>query len=146
MQARDRLLALAIICVWGVNFVVIKVGLAGVPPMLLGALRFLLVVFPAILFVPRPRVPWRLLLAYGATISLGQFAFLFYAMAVGMPAGLASLVLQSQAFFTLAIAALWLGEPVRWHNLAGMAVAAGGLALIGAGAGGMGGMSAVALG
>ncbi|SOZ36473.1 O-acetylserine/cysteine exporter [Cupriavidus neocaledonicus] len=142
MQARDRLLALAIVCVWGVNFVVIKVGLAGVPPMLLGALRFLLVAFPAIFFVPRPRVPWRLLLAYGATISLGQFAFLFYAMAVGMPAGLASLVLQSQAFFTLAIAALWLGEPVRWHNFAGMAVAAGGLALIGAGAGGMGGMSA----
>ncbi|MGH8787653.1 MAG: EamA family transporter [Cupriavidus necator] len=140
MQARDRLLALAIVCVWGVNFVVIKVGLAGVPPMLLGALRFLLVAFPAIFFVPRPRVPWRLLLAYGVTISLGQFAFLFYAMAVGMPAGLASLVLQSQAFFTLAIAVLWLGEPVRWHNIAGMAVAAGGLALIGAGAGG-GGMS-----
>jgi len=134
MQARDRLLALAIVCVWGVNFVVIKVGLAGVPPMLLGALRFLLVVFPAIFFVPRPRVPWRLLLAYGVTISLGQFAFLFYAMAVGMPAGLASLVLQSQAFFTLAIAALWLGEPVRWHNIAGMAVAAAGLALIGSGA------------
>lgn len=134
MQARDRLLALAIVCVWGVNFVVIKVGLAGVPPMLLGALRFLLVAFPAIFFVPRPRVPWRLLLAYGVTISLGQFAFLFYAMAVGMPAGLASLVLQSQAFFTLAIAALWLGEPVRWHNIAGMAVAAAGLALIGSGA------------
>ena len=141
MQARDRLLALAIVCVWGVNFVVIKVGLAGMPPMLLGALRFLLVAFPAIFFVPRPRVPWRLLLAYGVTISLGQFAFLFYAMAVGMPAGLASLVLQSQAFFTLAIAALWLGEPVRWHNIAGMAVAAGGLALIGAGAGSAGGMS-----
>lgn len=144
MQAKDRLLALAIVCVWGVNFVVIKVGLAGMPPMLLGALRFLLVVFPAIFFVPRPRVPVRMLLAYGTTISLGQFAFLFYAMAVGMPAGLASLVLQSQAFFTLAIAALWLGEPLRWHNLAGMAVAAAGLALIGAGAAahGAGGMTA----
>ncbi len=142
MQAKDRLLALAIVCVWGVNFVVIKVGLAGVPPMLLGALRFLLVVFPAIFFVPRPRVPWRMLLAYGATISLGQFVFLFWAMAVGMPAGLASLVLQSQAFFTLTIAALWLGEPLRWHNLAGMAVAAAGLALIGAGAAGASGMTA----
>lgn len=140
MQARDRFLALAIVCVWGVNFVVIKVGLAGVPPMLLGALRFCLVVFPAIFFVPRPRVPWRMLVAYGATISLGQFAFLFYAMAVGMPAGLASLVLQSQAFFTLAIAALWLGEPIRWNNVAGMVVAGAGLALIGAGAA-SGGMS-----
>ncbi|AOZ03547.1 O-acetylserine/cysteine exporter [Cupriavidus sp. USMAHM13] len=134
MQAKDRLLALAIVLVWGINFVVIKVGLAGMPPMLLGTLRFLLVAFPAVLFVPRPRLPLRLLLAYGATISLGQFAFLFYAMAVGMPAGLASLVLQAQAFFTLAIAAAWLGEPLRWFNLAGMAVAAAGLALIGTGA------------
>jgi O-acetylserine/cysteine efflux transporter len=134
MLFQDRLLALAIVFVWGLNFTVIKLGLAGVPPMLMGALRFMLVAFPAILFIRRPRVPWRMLLAYGATISLGQFAFLFYAMAVGMPAGLASLVLQSQAFFTLAIAALWLGEPVRWNNILGMAVAAAGLAMIGAGA------------
>ncbi|MEN7529812.1 MULTISPECIES: EamA family transporter [unclassified Cupriavidus] len=143
MQPKDRLLALAIIVVWGVNFVVIKVGLVGVPPMLLGTLRFCLVAFPAIFFIPRPRIPLRMLVAYGATISLGQFAFLFYAMAVGMPAGLASLVLQSQVFFTVAIAAFWLGEPLRWHNLAGMAVAAGGLALIGSGAAhGPGGMTA----
>jgi O-acetylserine/cysteine efflux transporter len=134
MLFKDRLLALAIVFVWGLNFTIIKLGLAGVPPMLMGALRFMLVAFPAIVFIRRPRVPWRMLLAYGATISLGQFAFLFYAMAVGMPAGLASLVLQSQAFFTLAIAALWLGEPVRWNNIVGMAVAAGGLAMIGAGA------------
>lgn len=145
MQAKDRLLALGIIVVWGVNFVVIKVGLNGVPPMLLGALRFSLVALPAIFLVPRPRVPWSRLVAYGATISLGQFAFLFYAMAVGMPAGLASLVLQSQVFFTVAFAALFLREPVRWHHVAGMAVAAAGLVLIGSGvqthAGGAGGMT-----
>ncbi|AVA37360.1 MULTISPECIES: EamA family transporter [Cupriavidus] len=142
MQAKDRLLALAIIVVWGVNFVVIKVGLVGVPPMLLGALRFCLVAFPAVFFIPRPRIPLRMLVAYGATISLGQFVFLFYAMAVGMPAGLASLVLQSQVFFTVAIAGFWLGEPVRWHNIAGMAIAACGLALIGSGAAhGPGGMT-----
>lgn len=145
MQAKDRLLALGIIVVWGVNFVVIKVGLNGVPPMLLGALRFSLVALPAIFLVPRPRAPWSRLVAYGATISLGQFAFLFYAMAVGMPAGLASLVLQSQVFFTVAFAALFLREPVRWHHVAGMAVAAAGLVLIGSGvqthAGGAGGMT-----
>jgi O-acetylserine/cysteine efflux transporter len=147
MQAKDRLLALAIIVVWGVNFVVIKVGLAGVPPMLLGTLRFALVAFPAVFFIPRPRIPLRMLLAYGRFISLGQFAFLFYAMAVGMPAGLASLVLQSQVFFTVAIAGMWLGEPVRWHNVAGMAIAAGGLALIGSGAAhGPGGMSVAGFG
>jgi len=131
MSPKDLLLALTVVLVWGINFVIIKVGLHGLPPMLLGALRFALVAFPAVLFVPRPKIPLKWLLAYGATISLGQFAFLFSAMYVGMPAGLASLVLQSQAFFTLTIAAVVLREPIRWFHLAGMAVAACGLAIIG---------------
>lgn len=131
MSPKDLLLALLVIVVWGLNFVVIKVGLHGMPPMLMGALRFMLAAFPAILFVRRPQVPLRWMLAYGMTISLGQFAFLFYAMYVGMPAGLASLVLQSQAFFTLFFAALFLGERLRGSNLFGLLVAASGLALIG---------------
>mgnify|MGYP002715457765 FL=1 len=131
MTPKDLLLALLVIVVWGLNFVVIKVGLHGMPPMLMGALRFMLAAFPAILFVRRPQVPLRWMLAYGMTISVGQFAFLFYAMHVGMPAGLASLVLQSQAFFTLFFAALFLGERLRGSNLFGLLVAASGLLLIG---------------
>ncbi|WP_315289981.1 EamA family transporter [Ectopseudomonas oleovorans] len=131
MTPKDLLLALLVIIVWGLNFVVIKVGLQGMPPMLMGALRFMLAAFPAILFVRRPQVPLRWMLAYGMTISVGQFAFLFYAMYVGMPAGLASLVLQSQAFFTLFFAALFLGERLRGSNLFGLLVAASGLVLIG---------------
>lgn len=131
MSPKDLLLALVVIIVWGLNFVVIKVGLDDMPPMLLGALRFMLAAFPAILFVKRPQIPLRWLLLYGLTISLGQFAFLFYAMSVGMPAGLASLVLQSQAFFTLLFAALFLGERLRAANLFGLLVAAAGLLLIG---------------
>ena len=131
MSPKDLLLALVVIIVWGMNFVVIKAGLEDMPPMLLGALRFMLAAFPAILFIKRPNVPLRWLLAYGLTISLGQFAFLFYGMSVGMPAGLASLVLQSQAFFTFFFAALFLGERLRLANLIGLVVAAGGLALIG---------------
>ncbi|VXC19792.1 EamA family transporter [Pseudomonas sp. 8O] len=131
MTPKDLLLALLVIVVWGLNFVVIKVGLHGMPPMLMGALRFMLAAFPAILFVRRPQVPLRWMLAYGMTISVGQFAFLFYAMYVGMPAGLASLVLQSQAFFTLFFAALFLGERLRRSNLFGLLVAASGLVLIG---------------
>ena len=131
MTPKDLLLALLVIIVWGLNFVVIKVGLQGMPPMLMGALRFMLAAFPAILFVHRPQVPLRWMLAYGMTISVGQFAFLFYAMHVGMPAGLASLVLQSQAFFTLFFAALFLGERLRGSNLFGLLVAASGLLLIG---------------
>ncbi len=131
MSPRDLLLALIVVIAWGVNFVVIKVGLHGVPPMLLGALRFTLAAFPAVLFVKRPQLPWRWLLAYGMTISLGQFAFLFSAMYVGMPAGLASLVLQAQAFFTLIFAAFFLHERFRLPNVAGLLIAAAGLAVIG---------------
>lgn len=131
MSPKDLLLALVVIVVWGMNFVVIKIGLDDIPPMLLGCLRFMLAAFPAILFIKRPQMPLRWLLAYGATISLGQFAFLFSAMKVGMPAGLASLVLQSQAFFTLFFAALFLGERLRITNLIGLLIAAGGLLLIG---------------
>lgn len=131
MTPKDILLAAVVIVAWGVNFVVIKVGLEGVPPMLLGALRFMLAAFPAILFVRRPEMPLRWLLAYGLTISLGQFAFLFSAMYAGMPAGLASLVLQAQAFFTLGFAALFIGETVRRSSLIGLLVAAAGLLLIG---------------
>ncbi len=131
MTPKDILLAVVVIIAWGVNFVIIKVGLDGVPPMLLGALRFTLAAFPAILFIRRPDMPLRWLLAYGLTISLGQFAFLFSAMYAGMPAGLASLVLQAQAFFTLGFAALFIGESVRRSSLIGLVVAAAGLLLIG---------------
>ncbi len=131
MRPRDLALALLVIVVWGVNFAVIKIGLVGLPPLLLAALRFTLAAFPALLFLPPPKVPLRLYLAFGLTMSVGQFAFLFTAIHVGMPSGLASLVLQSQSFFTLAFTALWLKE--KWHanQLAGLLLAAGGLTLIG---------------
>ncbi|AEC21523.1 cysteine/acetylserine efflux protein [Pusillimonas sp. T7-7] len=139
MPLKDWLAALVIVCAWGINFVVIKLALGEIPPLLLGALRFTFVAFPAILFVKRPQLPWRIIVLYGLTISLGQFVFLFTAMYVGMPAGLASLVLQSQAFFTVLIAALLLGEGVHRHNILGMGVAVLGLVLIqqGAAAGSM---------
>jgi O-acetylserine/cysteine efflux transporter len=134
MPFKDMLAALVVIVVWGANFVVIKFGVDEFPPMLLGALRFLFVAFPALLFVPRPKVSWRYVVAYGATICLGQFVFLFLAIYLGMPAGLASLVLQAQAFFTVAIAALVLREAVRWHHVLGIALAIVGLAMLDAGA------------
>ena len=97
MTRKDGLLALLVVVV-GLNFVVIKLGLHNMPPLMLAGLRFMLVAFPALLFVARPAIPLRLLLGYGLTISFGQFAFLFCAIGLGMPAGLASLVLQAQAF------------------------------------------------
>lgn len=134
MPLKDWLAALIVISAWGVNFVVIKLGLTEIPPLLLGALRFTLVAFPAIFFIKRPALPWKTVILYGLTISLGQFVFLFTAMYVGMPAGLASLVLQAQAFFTVLIAAVLLNERVRRHNVMGMTVAVLGLILISQGA------------
>lgn len=134
MPLKDWLAALTVITVWGVNFVVIKLGLGEIPPLLLGALRFTFVAFPAILFVPRPNLPWRILVNYGVTICLAQFIFLFWAINIGMPAGLASLVLQSQAFFTVLIAALVLREGIQRHHVLGMVIAVLGLALIQTGA------------
>ena len=131
MPFKDRSLALLTIVVWGLNFAVIKLGVAGVPPMLLAALRFVCAAFPALLFFRAPRVPLRLYLAYGLLISVGQFALLFTAIHVGMPSGLASLVLQAQAFFTLVFAALFLGEHWKANQLAGLVLAGAGLALIG---------------
>jgi O-acetylserine/cysteine efflux transporter len=131
LSLRHALIAGIVVTVWGMNFYVIKVGLRGVPPLLLGCLRFLLVAFPAILFLPKPKINLKWLIAYGMTISLAQFAFLFSAIAAGMPAGLASLVLQAQAFFTVGLSALVFGDKLRATNLIGMLVASGGLYLLG---------------
>nr|WP_246880224.1 EamA family transporter [Pantoea ananatis] len=124
------LLALCVVVAWGVNFVVIKLGLQNMPPFLLAGLRFALVAFPAILLVRRPAVPLRWILLYGMTISFGQFAFLFLAIKLGMPAGLASLVLQAQAFFTLLLGALFLAEKLRWNHIAGIIIATLGIFLL----------------
>lgn len=136
MRARDVLLALLVIVLWGVNFVVIKVGLRGVSPFVLGGLRFALASFPAVFFLPRPRVPARLFVGFALATFLGQFSLLFWAIKVGMPSGLSSLVLQSQVLFTVLLAALFFRERPRRLQLAGLAVAAAGLAWIGLRGGG----------
>ncbi|MEQ4544759.1 MAG: EamA family transporter [Pantoea agglomerans] len=130
MSVKDMLLALCVVVAWGVNFVVIKLGLQGMPPFLLAGLRFTLVAFPAIFFVRRPPIPLRWLVVYGMTISFGQFAFLFLAIKLGMPAGLASLVLQSQAFFTLLLGALLLAEKLHWNHIVGIIIATLGMFLL----------------
>jgi O-acetylserine/cysteine efflux transporter len=120
---------------WGTNFVAMKVGMRGLSPMLLGALRFALAAFPLILFVRAPRLPWRWVAAYGLVQGLGQFGLLFTALKFGMPAGMASLVIQTQAFFTLLLAAPILHERAQRHHWIGLGVAALGLAVIAGGRG-----------
>lgn len=130
MQPRELLLALAVVLLWGGSFTVIKLGLQDMPPMLLGALRYLLSALPAVLWFARPQVPLRWWVAYGLTVGVGQFALLFGSVRLGMPAGVASVVLQTQAFFTMLFAAALLGERVLPSGLAGLALAAAGLGLL----------------
>ncbi len=130
MTRKDGLLAMLVVIVWGLNFVVIKMGLHNMPPLMLAGLRFLLVAFPALLFVARPKIPFRLLAAYGLTISFGQFAFLFCAIKFGMPAGLASLVLQAQAFFTIILGVFFFGERLQIKQIAGIALAVIGVLIL----------------
>jgi O-acetylserine/cysteine efflux transporter len=132
MRARDLALAVAVAAVWGFNFVVIHVGLDAFPPLLFSALRFALAAFPALLLVGRPQVPWRWVIAVAMVLAVTKFSLLFIGMETGMPAGLSSLVLQSQAVFTMLFAVLLLRERPRPVQLAGLGVAAAGVALVAA--------------
>ncbi len=130
MPPRDQLRALLVAVVWGLNFPATTIALEQFPPMLMVALRFTLVAIPALLFVPRPQVPLRWLLGVGLGIGLLQFAFLYLAFVAGMPGGLASLVLQASAPFTVLLGGIWLHERLSRRQGIGIAVAVLGLTII----------------
>jgi O-acetylserine/cysteine efflux transporter len=130
MTPADILTALGVVTIWGVNFVVIKIGLQDLPPILFSALRFLFAALPLVLFVKRPRTSMGLVLAYGLFQFSLQFTLLFSGIKLGLPAGLASLVVQLQAFFTIGLAVLMLGERPKTAQLLGALVALGGMALV----------------
>jgi O-acetylserine/cysteine efflux transporter len=136
LPLKHALLALGVVAVWGTNFVVIKVALHALPPLLLAVLRFTLALLPAALFIPRPAVPWRKLAAYGALIGAGQFGLLYMSMNGHIAPGLASLVIQTQVFFTIGLAMAADGEKVRSFQWAALALATAGIAIIAAHTGG----------
>ncbi len=129
MNGKDSIRALLTTIVWGANFVVIDEGLKGFPPFLLLTLRFCFVVFPLILFIPRPG-PWKPILLIGLFMNLGQFSLLYLALKLGMPAGLASLVLQAQVVFGIVISALVLGERASPKQAVGVAAGMVGLTIV----------------
>ena len=131
MTPKHMLLGLAIIFAWGFNFVVIKWGLDDLTPMMLGGLRFLVIAVIGSLFFSRPNTPLKWIIAYALALNFGQFAFLFTGMIFGMPAGLASLVLQSQVIFTLIFAVFLLKEIVRPYQILAIGIASSGLSVIG---------------
>ncbi|MBN9225617.1 MAG: hypothetical protein ABS63_05630 [Microbacterium sp. SCN 70-27] len=144
MSRRDMILAAAVASLWGFNFVVIDWGMRGVPPLLFVAIRFL-VVAAAVVVVPRPRTSWRTIIGVGMFMSLGQFGLLYTSMALGLQPGLAALVLQAQAVFTILIAALALRERPSTAQVVGVALGVVGLSIVAAGRGGNAPALAVAL-
>lgn len=148
MPTRDRLLALVVAVLWGLNFPAIHLSLEQFPPFFLVALRFTLLAVPTLLLVPRPAAPVRWLIGYGVGFGVLQFAFLYLAMDTGMPTGLASLVLQASAPFTVLIGAAWLRERITARQAVGVAVAIcglGGIAALRAGSGASAGLLPVVL-
>src|ERR1700722_2315850 len=129
MSPRDNLRAALVATIWGANFVVIDEGLKGFPPFLLLAARFLLVCFPLIFFIPRPG-PWRQILLIGTFMSLGQFTLLYLALHLGMPTGLASLLVQAQVIFTIGLSRVALGERPTQRQLIGVGLGLTGLAAL----------------
>ncbi len=130
MSVTDILIALGVVAIWGVNFVVIKIGLDELPPILFSALRFLFAALPLVFFIKRPAIPMRTVAMFGMFQFALQFALLFFGIKLGLPAGLASLVIQLQAFFTIGLAVLMLGERPRAIQLIGAMVALGGMAVV----------------
>ncbi len=130
MTPRHTLLALLVVVIWGVNFVAIDLGLSDVPPLLFLAMRFVLVAIPAVFFIRPPAIGWRNILLIGAFLSLGQFTLLYLALSLGMPPGLASLLLQTQIVFSVIMSSLLLREHPTRRQLTGIAIGMVGLAVV----------------
>ena len=124
------LLALAIVAVWGTNFVVIKISLESFPPFLFAALRFVFAFLPAVFFLPRPKVSWVNLCVYGLAVGVGQFGILYFAIDGNISPGLASLVVQTQVFFTIGFAMLFAKEQLKLYQAVAVAIAMTGLGII----------------
>src|SRR6478752_2170791 len=135
MRRRDTALAVLVALIWGTNFVAIRTGIDSVPPFLFLAVRFVVVCVPAVFLVRRPGLPWRDLALIGLFTSLGQFALMYLALHLGMPPGLASLVLQAQVLLTVVIAAVWLRERTSPAQRLGVALGGAGLVTIAVGRG-----------
>jgi len=129
---RHFLLAVAVVAVWGTNFVVIKLALGHLPPLLFAALRFAMALVPAVFFLPRPRVSMRNLASYGVLIGVGQFGLLYVAVNGHIAPGLASLVVQTQVFFTIALSMRLSGERVRTYQVLALLLASAGVLSIAA--------------
>lgn len=121
---------LLVVTIWGANFTVIKLGLEEMPPILLSSLRFAFAALPAVFFLPRPKCHWKYIVGFGVVLGCIKFSLLFLGMDLGLSAGISSLVLQLQAFFTLILGFFVLGEKIGPHRYLAMLVAFCGVGLL----------------
>lgn len=130
MPFRHILLALLVVAIWGFNFVIIKLSVEALPPILAAGLRFVAAALPAVFFIRPPRTQWYYVVGFGLAFGFALYGFLNLAIAWGMSAGLSSLVLQTQAFFTMALAFILLGERPSRFQIIGAIIAFAGIGVI----------------
>jgi len=131
MSLRDQLLALLIAFIWGLAFLAVKQGVSELPPLMLTALRFFFTAVPAVFFIPPPKTRPVIVIAYGLVLGLGQFGFVFTALAMEISVGLTAIVVQTQVFFTIGLTVIVFREKPLAHQVAGTLIAFCGVALIG---------------
>jgi O-acetylserine/cysteine efflux transporter len=131
MKTHHIFCAILVAAIWGLNFIVVKTGLSEMPPFLYGSARFIVAALPLIWFVKKPPVSWNLMIGIGMTLGVAKFGLLFLGIHMGVSAGLASLVLQGQAFFTTVLSVLFLKDRIQPNQILGMLFAFTGMAVIG---------------
>lgn len=131
MEFRHILTAIFVACIWGFNFVTVKTGLGEMPPFLFVAVRYFCACFPLILFIKKPPVSNWIILGIGSTLGIAKFALMFLGIYLGVSAGIASLLLQTQAFFTIIFSILIFKSRITFQQILGMVIAFSGIFLIG---------------
>lgn len=131
MPLRDQMYALLVALIWGLAFLAVKQGVSELPPLMLTALRFFFTAIPAVFFIPAPKAKPSIVIAYGLVLGLGQFGFVFTALAMGISVGLTAIVVQTQVFFTIILTVIVFREKPLPHQIAGTIIAFAGVALIG---------------
>ena len=130
MRAQHFAMAVLLAAVWGLNFIIIKIGLQDLPPITFCCIRLFLVSIPAVLFIKRPNASYQVIAGYGMLVFALQFAFLFLGIYLGVSSWLAAVLFQTQVFFSIILAVILLREQVNSRQIMGAVIAFTGVLLV----------------
>jgi O-acetylserine/cysteine efflux transporter len=122
--------AVATAFIWGLNFVITKIGLQDFPPILFTCLRYTAICLPLVFFTSREGLPWKLIFQVGLFLGTLTFTLAFIGISLGVPAGLTSLVMQSQVIFTVVLSSLFLKDSPNILQKIGLAISFAGLLIL----------------